>query len=243
MTTPEEEAAAAAAAIEAAKEVDKPLSKQELLEELEKRLEVRDRAILESMQNIANSVRENKQVEPKKEEPTKDLDITADDFYRDPVRAMSAFYQAKVAPLVEKAQKTSEPDPNAVIARIEVEEMKLRDRVGVEAFAKYKPYYDKVKAQADPRVLAEAAGIDAVWRLTRSYADDMITQQDNERSERIRKIQLKQQRDSCIIKPAKVELSEDERAVAERMGISPELWKQYDHAEEIEIGSNRKEKK
>jgi len=211
--------------------------RENLMGELDTRLAARDKAILEGMQQLVASMRETPK--PKEPESTGNIEITSQELYDNPGAALAKFFEHKVAPILEKAKEAPKDDGATVGTMVEVQKMKLKERVGVEEFAKYSSYLDKVVERTDPRVLADSQGMDAVWRLTKSYADDYISGQETVRQEKVKKAQL-ERGESAPNKENKVELSNEERVIAERMGLSPELYRKYDHSEEVEIGGGKK---
>ena len=208
-----------------------------LMSELDTRLQARDKAILEGMQQLVASMREP--AKPAEPDKVRDVEITPQELYDNPGAALAKFFEHKMAPLLEKVKESPKDDGATVNTMVEVQKMKLRERVGIEEFTKYSSYLDKVIDRTDPKVLADTQGMDAIWRLTKSYADDFISSEEHKRQEKIAKAQL----EKGVVTPAKearVELSSEEQAVAERMGVSPELYKKYSGVEEIEIGGNKK---
>ena len=228
-------------------------TREELLAEIDARLQTRDQALLgainqqmttfaEQMQRSANP-QQNKQAE----EVQQSLNISPEDFWRDPGSALNKFHEVKVKPILDKMeqnnQNRSQPDPTGIMSLVEVQKMQLAQRVGTEEFTKYQPFLQKVLAKTDPRVIADAVGMDAVWRLTKSYADDYMSKNEQERLRRNAAGSLSSSGAAPNTQQKKVDLNEDQAYVAKGMGISPEHFEEYSKVEEIEIGSNRKAKK
>lgn len=232
----------------------KPVSKEEILAELETRLAARDKALLDGMRSLVNEVKqappqqEPKREAPKADEVAKELNITAEQFWQDPITAMNKFYEAKLKPTVEAmAARGAEPAVD-LDSRVRLELMQLRDRVvrtrGQEEWDKYENHFMTVLAKTDPRVLATPGGMDATYRLTKSYADDMASEEARKSDDRLRRSNLESGGGGAPrVSSEEVKLADDEKSMAERFGLTPELYKKYSNVEEVEIGGGRKEKK
>ena len=163
------------------------LTKDDIMAELDKRLAARDQAILQGMQQMLETVVGRQ--EPKKvvEEPVLP---SSQDFFNDPSAAMQKFYEAKVAPLIAERAKPTESDDTAINASIEVEKMKLKERYGPEEYNKYSAFFEQVLQKVDKRVVTQPLGMDAVWRLAKSYGEDAINAEEKKRQERNTKTNL-----------------------------------------------------
>jgi len=210
---------------------------KKIMDEIDARLAERDKAILKGMQDIVASVKQSpKQVEEKKSD---DVEVTQQDFYNDPVGAMQKFFLAKVAPALEKSKEV-QPDPAFLQNQKEVALLKLKDEVGNEMYERYRPFLDRVIEKVDPRILSMPDSRDAIWRLTRSYADDYMADQEKRRHDINQKAALEKSGGIAKTGSEKIELAADEKEIAEKFGIAPELYRKYGSIEEVEIGSAHK---
>ena len=223
-----------------------------LMGEFDQKLQARDQAMMAAFKELATSLRPQAPVvqEQERHEAPKDFEINSDEFWRDPAAAMNKFYQTKVQPALEKMPKQQEvkPDMSGAVALIEINKIRLKDSVPEEEWQKYAPFLDVAMQRTDPAVLTKTEGIDAVWRLTKSYADDYMRAEEAKKARpagvpRGGKLNLESGGQNSPANSEKTQLSEEQRVVAEGLGIGPESWKQYEKAEEIDIGVNRRAKK
>lgn len=245
--TDEGKAAEAAKAAKAAAEASRGAHTEELrnslVEEFDKKLKERDQSILKGMTDLAESMKEA--VISSRTKPTEEPEIqtSPQEFFNDPMGAMEKFFAAKVGPELKKMQegKAVEND-TGLRAIVEVRKSELKTKYGDE-YRRYEPFFEQVLQRTDPRVVAEPLGMDAVYRLAKSYGEEALQAEEKKRTEIGRKANLETSGKAGGVESQKVDLSADEARVAAAFGLSPELYKKYDTAEEVEIGANRKEKK
>lgn len=244
LTDEQKAAATQEATAKAAADAAKRQDREEFLAEVDARIAARDKAILEAMQTLAESIKNGKMEEKKPDDTTPtDLGVTPEDFWRDPLTSLDKFYKVKIAPAIAEGKKKDDDktDDAGVQALIETKKLRLKES-NPEEFAKYAPFLDKVAQRTDPRVLATDQGFDAVWRLTKSYSDDFFANEERQRQEKLKHANLMPGTGVTPKKEEEVKYTDDEKAVMESMGLSPELFKKYSSVEEIEIGSGRKKK-
>jgi len=235
--------------VEEKKEEAKPVLDTEelkaaIFQEIDARIGARDQALLENVTKLLTAQPRAEVKEVAKDESK--IEISSEDFWRDPATALNKFFEAKVRPAIAeqkpKEKDGDEPD-SGLIALIETKKMKLKEAVGETEFKKYGPYFENVVTRVDPSLLKDDRGMDAVWRLTKSYADEFIANEETKRQSKLSKAKLESGNSPGTGAGSEpVVLTDDERVVAQSMGISPELYKQYGKPEEIEIGSGRKKK-
>ena len=244
MPTPEEEAALAAEAVEKKAKEDasalalKSKDREDLIAELDAKITARDQALLETIKGMLVPPKE----QPKPDEkPSAELEISSEEFWRDPSTALNKFFQTKIEPALRSRREES--DTSGVEALVATRKMELKAAVGADDWTKYSRFFEQIASKTDPNVLKESLGLDAVWRLARSYGDDAIRQEEEKRRERNANANLQVGGGGPKEPDKKIELNEDEAKVAESMGLSPELYKKYSKVEEVEIGGARKPKK
>lgn len=214
------------------------LDPKALLAEIDRRLQERDQAILAGFQKIGEFLQ---QAKPAGDSSVADESaaISPQDFWQDPNKAMEAFYKTKIAPALEKPAGS---DPAVLTTKIDVEVMKLRDHVGADQWNRYRSWFAELAKHTDPKVLAAPGGVDAIYRLAKSYADENESRQEAERHQRNRRANLEAGGGEPGGSGGAMKLNEEEKALAERMGISPELWMKHVASEDVEIGGRRNKK-
>ena len=245
-STEEQKAAAEAEAkakanVEAAKQQDR----QDMLADIDARIAARDKAILEAMQQLVDSVKSGKPSDAKVDDNvTEQLGITPQDFWSDPVASLEKFYKIKIAPAIAegKTKAGDKADDSGVQALIETKKIKLKE-LNPEEFAKYSPFFDKVAQRTDPSVLATDQGFDAVWRLTKSYTDDHLASEERQRQEKLQHANLVPGTGVTPKKEDEVKYTDSEKSAMSGMGISPELYTKYSSADEVDIDAGRRAKK
>lgn len=222
---------------------DKPLT----IGDFNKLLQARDQALLEGFQRITDSVKqrddrreEREEKKPTTEDVTKELGITKEQFWEDPVGAMGKFYETKVKPIAERGNAGPPVD---LEARVQLELLNLKSRVDPAVWNEYQGHFQEVLKRTDPRVLATPGGMDATWRLTKSYADDMKDEEARKSGKHKQHAQLSDDTRTENNSSRKPMLSELEADMAERLGISHEDYLANRDSKEIEIGGARKEQK
>ena len=240
MPTPEEEAVLAAAKEKEAADVvaAKTKDREEIINEIDAKIAARDQALLETIKTMFVPPK----AEPKAEEKPAEAEVSSEDFWRDPNAALNKFFATKVEPAL-KARKDSEvEDTSGLEALVATRKMELKAAVGDEEWKKYGRFFEQISQKTDPKVLKESLGMDAVWRLAKSYGDDSIKKDEETRHARNEAARLHVGGGGPKELEVKIVLSEDEAKVAEAMGLSPELYKRYSKIEEVEIGSDRRKK-
>lgn len=208
-------------------------------DEFDERLKARDTALLGALREITQGMQPQQQQQQERQpEKTQEVEITGDEFLTNPGAAMKKFFDTKVAPVLAQS---GQPQVD-VDARVRLEMMNLQQRVKPEDWAKYSQHFQNVIAKTDARVLATPGGMDATWRLTKSYADDMKQEDERVEHEKKQRAQLADGAARPANESAKVELADDEKAMAERMGLSPEDYRKYGSAEEVQVGRQEKKK-
>lgn len=240
--TPEEEAAAAAAEVEkkekeAQVEATKKRDRDEVISEIDAKIAARDQALLETIKAMLQPPKE--QPKPVEQPPA---EVSSEDFWRDPNAALNKFFAAKVEPALKASRAAETEDTSGLEALVATRKMELKDAVGDEDWKKYGRFFEQISTKTDPKVLKEALGMDAVWRLAKSYGDDAIHKEEETRHARNTDASLQVGGGGPKIVEQKVTLNEDEAKAAEAMGMSPELYKKYSKVEEVEIGADRKKK-
>ena len=245
MPTPEEEAALAAEVAEKKAKEDagalalKNKDREDLIAELDAKITARDQALLERIKTMLAPPKE----QPKpKEEAQLEHEVTSEEFWRDPSSALNKFFATKVEPALKAYKDSSVEDTSGIEALVATRKMELKAAVGADDWTKYGRFFEQISSKTDPKVLKESLGLDAVWRLAKSYGDDAIRQEEEKRHERNAGANLQVGGGGPKEPEKKIELSEDETKMAESMGLSPELYKKYGKVEEVEIGGARKKK-
>lgn len=250
--TPEE----LAAETEAAKNAQpKPVTMEELNEHLQNRdnalIQTFQQGMTEIVQSIMQQQGGKRDAEPSREEAEEaareaqeTLNISPEEFWRNPAAAMQKFYEVKVAPLKQAMQKPktgNQPDAG-LQALAETRIQGLWNKLSDDDKKRYGPFLTKVIEQTDMRVLADAKGIDSVWRLTKSHADEFLENQERQRTERNQRANMPGGGGSPKEVTPKTELTKEQAEIAEAFGISPELYAKNSSAYEVEPGGNRKKK-
>lgn len=220
------------------------------MEELDTRLKARDQALLEGLREIMTPRQQEQQQQERREEKREQqVEITGDEFFSNPGKAMEKFFESKIKPAID-ARGNQEP-PVDLDARVRLNLISQRDAVlskqgGAEEWKRMEPHLMKVLAKTDPRVLAQPGGMDATYRLTKSHVDDMERAEDEKsgkNQEMKSKANLEQGGKPPDTGSRGVDLDDDEKAMATRMGLSEAEYKQYGNLDEIEIGSKQGVKK
>lgn len=173
------------------------------------------------------------------------LQISPEEFWKNPQAAMEKFYEVKTAALktdLNKRPQGQGPD-HGLTALAETRVQGLWNNLSQEDKDKYGPFLQEVIKQTDIRVLADAKGIDSVWRLTKSHADDVITERERRRTEKNQKANMLGGNGLKAEPESKITLTAEESAIAEAFGLSPELYKKNSVPVEVEPGGNRNKKK
>src|SRR6266850_5854211 len=155
-----------------------PLTREELNETLAQRDDALLRAVREGQQTLFDAMNRTRE---SVREPAKAVDepvVSNEDFWKDPNAAMKQFFEKKIAPL---AAQRPQQDVTGLMALVETQKLQLRQKVGEAEWKKMEPAITQVFAKTDPRVLSDPGGMDAVWRLTKSY---MVEAEDNEKAKR-----------------------------------------------------------
>lgn len=223
-------------------EEKQPSDFEKFMGEVDRRIADRDKAILGGFEKIAALLASREESRETKREEVKEEPVTQQDFFNDPNAAMQKFFDAKVKPVVERATERQAPNEEVVRTAVEVEKMKLKQNVGDDTWKRYERWFGELEKNVHPMVLTKPGGVDAVWRLAKSYADEAEEREASSRNARNAKANLEKGGAANNNSSKTPELSDEEAKVASAMGISPEEWKKYSVIEEIEVGSNKKGK-
>lgn len=213
-----------------------------IVEEFDKKLKERDQSILKGMTDLAESMKEAVVSSRPKEAVEADPQMSPQEFFNDPMGAMEKFFAAKVGPELKKiSEGKSVENDTGLQAIVEVRKSEIKQKYGDE-YKRYEPFFEQVLQRTDPRVVAQPLGMDAVYRLAKSYGEEALQAEETKRTEIGRKANLERSGIQPGSETTKVELDDQQSKVAAAFGISPELYKKYESAEEVDIGSNRRKK-
>lgn len=225
-------------------------------QELDARLEQRDQRNLQvfnemigrAMAEVVNAVRPQQQEIPRNQyQPPA---ISDDDFSRSPAEAVQRFVDAKLQPLAMRAAMPQAPDPYGMMALIEHNKAKLREKFG-DDYVKYEKPFEYAIGKADPRELTVIQKMDAAFRVVRSMAQDAEAENEG-RSIANQQGRIDRGRAGAMVSggartqvpaPSEPNLSDDEKAMLERMGMSAESYREYSNQDREFTFGSAKEKK
>jgi hypothetical protein len=148
-------------------------------------------------------------------------------FAEDPLRVMEEHYQARTAPLVEASQKTL-ADQNREIARLNLSSQRLWEG-GPTVWDKYGKEIDEFMGQFKPEIRAQSSAYEAAvrWVRTKHIDDELKERLQHEKEKEKVAFMEGASGGASGSKPKKPTLSDDEKRIAKKLGVSEEDYMRY----------------
>lgn len=208
--------------------------------DVEARLAQRDQNLLNTVSEVLASAfeqympsQQQRQQEVQAGERQRPPGVTKEEFEADPVGTMERFTNAKMAGLANAIAQQPPADPAARLALIELRKREFYEALPQEDHV-FIPFFEKYILDLSPQQLIDSRGLDAAWRINKSYATDYINYKEQERVYRMEQAQLAQSGGQPRPR-MRARLDPTEQGHAMRMGVSPEDYVDYSAPQIIDI--------